>query len=177
MDAVAVIGQWAHLACLVENKRSDLSWFKNDRGIGIENYWHQLPDRYSLVPQVGSTPPLPTGEPGALATSGPASDSGDGNLIVSNYTLLIRNVSLTDDANFSCALNSIKSRTAKLTVWQPPSRLYLSVKTSGLTNEVSPLGDSPSSADGDLITLLESDSGRHQHEADLGQVSRFPIAI
>lgn len=147
MDTVALLGQPADLSCLVESKRGELAWIRDDFGLGVETVDAPYADRYSLRT---SSAPEPTSQSS-----------------ISNYTLHIGNVSLADDAQFLCALNYLTSRSARLTVWRPPSRLLVGASVWAAER----VADDEDS--NDLTTLLElNPSGQVSSAA----VRQFPVS-
>lgn len=173
MDTVAVLGQQTHLSCLMENKRNELGWMRNNFGLGVESIAYA--DRYSLLKHTNANSSKQTADERSPSPAEAAQSS------ISNYTLFIKTVSLADDAHFMCidTVNHLKSRRAKLTVWQPPSRLLLGAKVSAQNDQ------SSEDYSNDLLTLLELDPSppsHHHHHHDratsttnLAQVSPLPV--
>lgn len=117
------------MSCRVANKRGPLIW-QRDEGfwLSTERQMVAHTDRYS-VQSSSAEPEQLQQQPSELA--GPIKS-------LSNYTLRISNISLTDDGHYFCILAAaddlhrpIKSRSGRLTVLQPPSRLDVIVRQLG----------------------------------------------
>jgi len=108
-DGLCLFGQQAELSCAVEHKQGSLTWLRDTVGLGMERISKSYSNEYSL--QIERSPP----DKPALA----------------NYSLRVHQVSLEEDAHFTCLVSSaegqpeIRSRQARLTVLKAPARLLV----------------------------------------------------
>lgn len=147
-----LLGDSVELSCLIENKSGQLIWSRDDWPFSRDTLNPGFSNRYSL-PYVNQQTLLSSQSANDSSSYRAASISEEelfsssaisslNNNYISNYNLLIKNVTLQDDAYYQCKLQEkrtgilIDSRKARLTVLVPPTSLNIKIKN--ITSSLEP---------------------------------------